>query len=492
MGATDAFTPLSLQKTEKGLTEPFKGYASGTLTVDSDVPKPNCHEVKQGVIDFQLPSWNEFVWQADKFNAFLGPYGARPDLNFKRDFPPLFLSERDTRGCPEQSPSEPVKEIITASNYEHQYEGDPALYPIYKSVVRMGQAYQAFKDIIANLGFCKDCTASGGYSWFANFHFLTPHAEVTAENFAVNKNNERKGWGLTFLPGQFNKVNYVNAGTLDNEVAHPKLGNQERSSLDAPFEGVKTDFNMANAVLCSITPLELQSKANIRCTGLIGTPSDNEITPDRPLSGGTDPNFLSSDLGSMSSVVNAAAASGGIPACVLEGVKFAETDTQTDFSGECRVNECSAAGPFQVTTGAAPGPGGTWDTHCTQCGPKWADGSRTCPDGWLNSNWPQTSTDKSPCEDTIAAASRAVEMLKQKAITRCESLDTVRSIQDQKIAIITAAGSYYGSNVPDRFGDCSYGEFVYQHCDGSYVCGTANVDLDIKYEECQKQRERGL
>ena len=205
------------------------------------------------------------------------------------------------------------------------------------------------------------------------------------------------------------------------------------------------------------------------------------MTADRTLGGGIKSDFTFSDpkFVSLNKEINDAT-NGKIPACVLEGVKYIETGEQTDFSGACPVNACSAAGPYQVTTGAAPAAGGGWDTHCTLCGPNWSNGEKDCPDGWPG-GWPKNEGDPSPCSDTAAAARRAVEMLQEKAILRCESLDATRSIQEQKTAIITAAGSYYGVNDPiPRLGGCSYGEFVYKHCDGSYVCGTANVDLGEK------------
>jgi len=44
----------------------------------------------------------------------------------------------------------------------------------------------------------------------------------------------------------------------------------------------------------------------------------------------------------------------------------------------------------------------------------------------------------------------------------------------QKEAIMAAGYGYYGSNAPiDRLGGCSYGEFVYKHCDPSYQCKAA-------------------
>ncbi|MBI5620232.1 hypothetical protein HY949_00460 [Candidatus Gottesmanbacteria bacterium] len=255
-----------------------------------------------------------------------------------------------------------------------------------------------------------------------------------------------------------------------------------RSVALAYTGGLEMDAQCQQSML---TPQVLKDQKGIICP----ITEDPTVTADRPLgiwnSGNISPNFSSSLLqGSVQNEINQAT-SGKIPACVLEAVKYIETGTQSDFSGVCPVNTCSAAGPYQVTTGAAPTSGGGWDTHCTQCpGPDWSTGKKDCPDGWPG-DWPKNQTHASPCSDTAAAARRAVEMLQEKALIRCEVLNE----QPTREAIITAAGSYYGSNVPiARLGGCSYGEFVYKHCDGSYVCGTANVDLGIKYQQCQAKK----
>ncbi|MEK9143903.1 MAG: hypothetical protein AAB481_04755, partial [Patescibacteria group bacterium] len=487
MGAKDYFIAAGLKKEEKLITKPFLGYASGTLGVDSDEPKPNCHEVKQGVINFLLPKWNEIVGLSAIFNAIDGPFGARSDLNVRRDFSPLFLTERDNRRCADQSPFEPVKEISLTSVNEHEYEPDPSEFPVYKSAVRMGVALiDKINAIIARFGFCAGdgCNASGAFKWIAYFDILNPHSEATMKNFAVSKNNEEKGWGFDFVPSRLKKIKYTNAGTLANEIEHPDLGNQEPAYVDLPFEGVGTFPIMADAVLCSVTPSEFHSQSNINCDNLISTGPDDDIAPGRSLSGGTDPGFSGASLGSDYSKIT----NGKIPACVLEAVKYIETGTNTNFSGVCTVNACSAAGPFQVTTGVD----NTGDTKCRMCGgndPKssWINGQRDCPDGWPG-NWPKVPTDPNPCQDISNAANRAVEMLQEKARIRCETLDN-RPATEQREAIITAGDSYYGSSedIP-RLGGCSYGEFVYKHCDGLYDCRSPNIDLGKKYEQCQQQQ----
>lgn len=295
-------------------------------------------------------------------------------------------------------------------------------------------------------------------------------------NDPTDPNSRPIGALATLVPEAFEIAN--RHGQVSNQIIE--------QTIMSSHESVKTPVNWAltkstqdyyEFTNCSIHPDALQSKnLNYSCNF-----SENDVTANRKLNGGTDPSFNAETLGSANIDIGNAT-NGKIPACVLEAIKYIETGTQTDFSGVCAINECSAAGPYQITTGSVRDSSGQWTNNCSQCGP-----GIQCPDGWPG-DWPRSSDQPSPC-NTAAAANRAVEMLQEKAVIRCETLDN-RPANQQQSAIITAAGSYYGSNEPvARLGGCSYGEFVYKHCDGSYVCGTANVDLGVKYEQCQAQKK---
>lgn len=324
----------------------------------------------------------------------------------------------------------------------------------------------------------------------AHIKIKTPKIKEILMDTTNDPSGKPVGALATFVPGSFyfpNEHGKVSGQIVEQEVGSNK---EDIKNVDVNYFGSQTIDIYDRFTNCSVRPDgELQNSLEYSCN----FSGNADVTPDRPLSGETDPNFNGPALfsGTMQKAITGAT-DGKIPACVLEGVKYLETGRQTDFSGECRVNECSAAGPFQVTTGAAPAPEGGWDTHCKQCGgavSSWSTGERDCPDGWINSNWPQTPTDPNPCENVSAAAARAVQMLQDKARVRCETLDN-RPATNQREAIITAGDSYFGSSedLPGK-GGCSYGEFVYQHCDGSYVCGTVNIDLDAKYDACQQNAQ---
>ncbi len=153
-----------------------------------------------------------------------------------------------------------------------------------------------------------------------------------------------------------------------------------------------------------------------------------------------------------------AATSGKIPSCVLQGVANNEGAAIEIASGKCSPNECSAAGPFQITVGftfSTKNGQCSQDTSCKSCG------LSSCPNA-IKDYVPGTN----PC-DTESAAKAAVSMLIGKARYYGLALDTTGNPQ----AIIAAGDSYYGAAVPiARFGGCSYGEQVYKTCNSTYAC----------------------
>ncbi|MBI3559634.1 hypothetical protein HY087_00705, partial [Candidatus Gottesmanbacteria bacterium] len=58
-------------------------------------------------------------------------------------------------------------------------------------------------------------------------------------------------------------------------------------------------------------------------------------------------------------------------------------------------------------------------------------------------------------------------------------LNTTDSIQSQRDAIMLAGDSYWGKTATiERLGGCTYGEYVYKHCDPSYTC-TGNPPVSL-------------
>ncbi len=226
-----------------------------------------------------------------------------------------------------------------------------------------------------------------------------------------------------------------------------------------------------NKVLCSSVPYKSPEWYK-HCSENL-TPN----TSDWAINGETSPVSLPVTVPLDSTPLGAAmteASRGKAPACVLQAVNYIENPNWTPTTS-CTINACSAAGPFQITTGID----GNGNTTCPRCG-----SLGYCPDAWPN-NWPINSSQPSPC-DAKFAASVAIDLYKSKAsywtarnLGIAQTLSENASIESQKNAIILGGDSYYGSSVSiPRLGGCSYGEFVYKHCTGgSYQCGGARPRL---------------
>lgn len=282
--------------------------------------------------------------------------------------------------------------------------------------------------------------------------------------------NERApgGWTRTLLPQK-----------IAANIAYPHANApQGQNFLGGILGGVSGNFDayprwlkgVTDAFTCSVDNMIIPSALQT-----VACPWEQEEpwpgTSDRPLASWTPAQSLPPDFqttffqGSVKDAIKNAAKD-KIPACVLEGVKFIESGPEWIGGNSCIINQCSAAGPFQITVGVD----GNGDPNCRGCGPSWADGSRTCPDGWPD-NWPTTPTDPSPC-DLQLSANQAVQILIDKsAYFASKPLNATDSIQSQRDAIMLAADAYWGVTAPvARLGGCTYGEYVYKHCDPSYQC----------------------
>ncbi len=177
---------------------------------------------------------------------------------------------------------------------------------------------------------------------------------------------------------------------------------------------------------------------------------------------GTDTNPISSTFTPNNTPIQeaivAAAQQEGIPQCVLEGVGQIEgaygwSLSDTARIAACTPNICSAAGPFQITTGTD----GSGSSSCSSCPSNWVK-KNGCPDSW-------TGNVKDACNFTIAA-NRAAQILKEKAAAYGYTL-TNANPSSQRDAILAAGKGYYGSDAPvGRLGNVSYGQYLYNHCTG--------------------------
>lgn len=386
-------------------------------------------------------------------------------------FPNMPASILANPACDQPPPTREVRKERVATTTPEEYQVPPEKLPLY-----LLEKWIHSLPSIGSLCSETNCNLTVNPMFDLLLKTKIPYIGEISKNLMndpTDPNSKRIGALGTLVPEAFTILN--SHGKISNQLIEQTVKETDKP-IETPINWAlaKTTEDYYQFTNCSVHPDSLQStKLDYSCNF-----SENNAGLNRKLTGGTLANFDPKILGESVQQDIKKAVDGKIPACVLEGVKYIETGERKDFTGACEINVCSAAGPYQITTGSVKDDSGQWTNRCKACG------DIQCPDWWPG-DWPRNGSAPSPC-DMEASAIRAVEMLQEKAVIRCEILNE----HPTKEAIITAAGSYYGSNEPiPRLGSCSYGEFVYKHCDGSYVCGTANVDLGIKYEQCQAKNK---
>lgn len=232
-------------------------------------------------------------------------------------------------------------------------------------------------------------------------------------------------------------------------------------------------------------PEQCKFSAELQC----GEPSpiaSNLMTPTSPYAcmpeGASEPESENTPTSDSPSQVTEAAATAGIPNCVLDGVYAMESSRGANSS--CTPNVCGAVGPFAITvgfTGSRQGGGQcSKDTACSQC-----------PAGYCPNAIEGTGLTAADMCDTGKAAAFAARLLKGKADSFGKDLTgTDRDIAgsvDLQDAIIAGGNSYFGSNHTFTSGQniepgCSYGESVLKKYCGvsSYICRSRNFDVSGK------------
>ncbi|MDO8451924.1 MAG: hypothetical protein Q7S76_03580 [bacterium] len=311
------------------------------------------------------------------------------------------------------------------------------------------QAVQSLATSITATAICPGCPAQYGLVNGIESEDLPTNLSEDARRNLLSY----KGWVNTFRPKGVTFARGLNEedGTTNQPITGTAQASPEQATnTDAKLpwrgiHGVNTGINKTTD--CLLIPASIQKGdckedpgTSVASTWAIqgtGTPLDPTI-----------PSFFTGDFRDL---LARAASSSQIPLCVLDAVaKIEGGDAYPEVPKEqCQVNACSAAGPMQFTTGTGPAN----DPTCSACGAGY------CPNAW--GTW---GNNGNPCSynDSLSAASRKL---------RNDGPLTLASVQSQKEQILNAGYRYYGSRkAVGRLGGCSYGEFLYKHCDPSYIC----------------------
>lgn len=318
----------------------------------------------------------------------------------------------------------------------------------------------------------ENCTLTCRDSAHTVFSTNIPAAKEVNEKLGRGEDNKCTGFTCFFFPKAF-ALEFMHGQNTQDHVIELPFYHGGATSETSVYYGEGGLRQHMTALKCANAPkgspaYDPKYCQNVPIAYNASGPSEPNTSSWANQPGGTSanpisPNFAPVSGDAQSAIVSATA--GKIPQCVLEGVGQIEGAYGTSWliDGQCKPNQCSATGPFQITVGIDT----QGRTTCNDCGPSWKDGSRTCPDGWPGS-WPPAAGQPSPC-DYDDAANRAVELLIAKANYFGLTLGN-GTPQSQRDAIIIAGDSYYGTTAPiARLGGLSYGEWVYAHCDPTYT-----------------------
>ena len=401
--ASPYLSPLQIQKKEKPITSSYTVSSTANVSAESDEPKDTCYQQKQGVVTTKFPFLNTVLEHALKLDAFLGPFGKQNNFNFDPRYPNITLTDRATRGCPEQTPGIAVAASIQNSILKNVFSDIPELAkPVLLAAVRIASTW----GLISGGGKCKTdvpgCQTGGGYSAQVFTHSLTPYGDrEIPDHIGVTKENKSKGFVRTFIPLAGRKT--FAAAVIDNKFDHPGLFNPVPVTIPFPFAGIGGALQNLDDLRCSLTPRSLQTP-DMNCGDVIDksrttgsttdsvyrasldntTPGDVASGDCRQANDACAPNMSRAAFPNLSCSYSGGSINGtpalrnsilevanhfGVPPAVIAGVLWVENrgsvfnyDNQTVEArsrpgaidqNTCRPNTCGAVGPMQMS--AKPG-----------------------------------------------------------------------------------------------------------------------------------------
>lgn len=401
--ASPYLNPLQIQKKEKPITSSYTVSSTANVSTESDEPKDTCYQQKQGVVTTKFPFLNTLLEHALKLDAFLGPFGKQNNFNFDPRYPNVTLTDRATRGCPEQTSGIAVAASIQNSILKNVFSDIPEFAkPVLLAAVRIASTW----GLISGGGKCKTgdpgCSTGGGYSAYVYTHSLTPYGDrEIPDHIGVTRENKSKGFVRTFIPLAGRKT--FAAAVIDNEFDHPGLFNPVPVNIPFPFAGIGGALQNLDDLRCTLTPRSLQTP-DMNCGRVIDTsytaasitdsvyraaldnttPADVASGDCRQANDACAPNMSRAAFPNLSCSYSGGSINGsialrnsivkvanhfGVPPAVIAGVLWVENrgsvfnyDNQTVEARQapgaidqntCRPNTCGAVGPMQMS--AKPG-----------------------------------------------------------------------------------------------------------------------------------------
>ncbi len=503
-GANDKLMTQTHKKEVKQISRDLSFSASTTVCHTGSENGNSQTKSSAGFFQFLAKGWAPFIGNALTMNALTNTGKlAKKDLNFDASHPQQIVGNQtfpcDTDDTGDDVPSTQVKADGTS-----QYAGDGQPYEFDLAKHFSGsQIAEVLANIARDLCDTLNCKLDIEPTMTINVQTKTPYVrEIMAASDRAPSGKET-GFTNIYRPGliktekrvamkdaSFSQTVGTDKKNVEGHMAYEALAGIDQG-MDTIRCGTTTIGQKDRPANCKIT-----DESNSSIPTLLPDTSNWALSGNQtPIGQDFSIPLDTTDVGKAITT----ATKGNIPRCVLEAVKYIETGKDWNPSTQCQINRCSAAGPFQMTTGYAPYPmadrvyqmapsSTNLITDCRQCSPSFQrkyeaymqdpknNPKPQCPNAW-DTDWPHTPTDSNPC--SIADASKqAVRLLQDKAAYFAKQTMSDSDPKGQKRTIILAGDSYYGSSVKiKRLGDCSYGEFVYKHCDPSYRCGSSGIQL---------------
>lgn len=461
--ALPAFLSLATQQERQIIVHPLTITADTKVCVESEDGEVRARPIKND-IKTEYKDLNKLVGATPYFASILGLKKlTKYEQNNMAKLHPDLAPGGGFDDCPDPPKALSVREMAGLSGGA-EFEVVEEKSPIYRTASRW--IPQGVLDNISKLlclvGGSADCNTDFDPKYFLNIDLINPYMTQSNDLIGVdNQTGKHTGFVNSFAPGVLQKF-------LGNDPG--KIPHKVNQSLGSNFEPVNIDLNTVNAqgiqtherfLRCAITPQSKQFGDTCTFTDIrIPNTSDWAIDGGSAISSGFSP-----QTGSIQEAIAQAAASEQIPQCALEAVGYIEGaynwKENDSRQQSCPRNICSAAGPFQITTGVD----GNGEASCSACDSSWVK-KNGCPNTWGN-------RPGDPCSNYEYAAQISAQILKGKVAYGSEGALSLTNAdpKTQKDAIILAGNGYYGGDAPvGRLGGCSYGEFVYKRCDPSYTC----------------------
>jgi hypothetical protein len=454
------------------------------------------HTPQRNILGNISPGLNKLRGGVEMMNVTVGIGKlACEALNFYETLPDERVAPDNGLPCYTQTDELTYTGLFDQGSPEHEYEEGADPYQATANLFCSAGAIAKFLECkLENAQLPEDerknCTLSCNKEAHTVYSTLWSGAEKMIDHLAIGEDGTKQGFAYSFLPQALSLTDKHGTNTEDHELSLANIFQGQTTSEKAAYYMLAQEKEHMKALNCMNTSKNNPNREgdceyeintnNAFAPNVAITSSEGVIQPPAAPSCQsiiTEEHLTRNTSTALDSAMSEAAAWANIPLCALQGVAEIEGAREEIASNQCSPNQCSATGPFQITTGFRIQGSGTQcskSTDCSQCGPGY------CPNAVETLSQSSALTQKfgdnlNPC-DTRVAAHMAASLLDGKA--KYLGFTLQGNISDPKVqqAIMYAGDSYYGTTKaltrPGPWFGLSYGEYVLSRC----VSGVTHKD----------------